>query len=138
MSSDLPCQGCQTPRATYWLSFLLNDSDSLKSSAYAPKFQLWSDSATKKRWIYLPPGSQIDTSDMDFWKFPVGTKVWKEFSAVGREGYKAGRLRFLRGLDPARLFFTEPYQPRAAVAKANIAWEIRALTEKPELVLVAV
>jgi len=47
---------------------------------YKPRFELWSDSATKRRWIYLPPGTQIDTSDMDYWKFPVGTKIWKEFT----------------------------------------------------------
>lgn len=48
--------------------------------AYTPRWQLWSDGATKKRWIYLPPGTQIDTSDMDYWQFPVGTKIWKEFT----------------------------------------------------------
>jgi len=48
--------------------------------AYEPRFPLWDDSATKRRWIYLPPGTKIDTSDMDHWVFPVGTKVWKEFS----------------------------------------------------------
>jgi len=51
--------------------------------AYAPQFQLWSDGATKQRWIYLPPGTQIDTSNMDFWQFPVGTKLWKEFVRDG-------------------------------------------------------
>lgn len=48
--------------------------------AYKPRWELWSDSATKRRWIYLPPGTQIDTSDMDHWQFPVGTKLWKEFT----------------------------------------------------------
>jgi len=47
---------------------------------YEPRFELWSDSATKRRWIYLPPGTKIDTSDPDFWQFPVGTKLWKEFT----------------------------------------------------------
>jgi hypothetical protein len=47
--------------------------------AYTPAFILWSDGAQKSRWIYLPPGTQIDTSNMDDWTFPVGTKVWKEF-----------------------------------------------------------
>lgn len=47
---------------------------------YAPSFELWSDSATKKRWIALPAGSKIDTTDMDYWSFPVGTKLWKEFT----------------------------------------------------------
>jgi hypothetical protein len=50
---------------------------------YAPQYTLWSDGATKKRWIYLPPGTQIDTSDMNYWKFPVGTKLWKEFTRDG-------------------------------------------------------
>src|ERR1019366_5145150 len=34
----------------------------------------------KTRWIYLPPGQKIDTTDMDEWTFPVGTKIFKEFS----------------------------------------------------------
>ncbi|MGE0545642.1 MAG: hypothetical protein AB7O24_09845 [Kofleriaceae bacterium] len=48
--------------------------------AYQPRFQLWSDTASKRRWMWLPPGTQIDTSNMDFWVFPVGTKFWKEFT----------------------------------------------------------
>jgi mono/diheme cytochrome c family protein len=44
---------------------------------------LWSDGASKRRWIALPPGTKIDTTDPDFWIFPVGTKLWKEFSKDG-------------------------------------------------------
>jgi hypothetical protein len=51
--------------------------------SYRPRFELWSDGATKQRWAYLPPGAQIDTSDMDAWQFPKGTKLWKEFSSKG-------------------------------------------------------
>lgn len=51
--------------------------------AYTPQYALWSDGATKKRWIYLPPGTQVDTSNMNFWKFPIGTKFWKEFTRDG-------------------------------------------------------
>lgn len=51
--------------------------------AFAPQFKLWTDGAEKRRWIYLPPGSQIDTSNMDSWVFPPGTKLWKEFSRDG-------------------------------------------------------
>ena len=50
---------------------------------YVPAYALWSDGATKRRWISLPPGTQIDTSDMNYWKFPVGTKLWKEFTRAG-------------------------------------------------------
>ncbi len=52
--------------------------------AYAPAFPLWSDGAEKARFVALPPGTQIDTSDMDQWQFPVGTKFWKQFSFGGR------------------------------------------------------
>jgi hypothetical protein len=51
--------------------------------SFRPRFQLWSDGATKRRFIWLPPGAQIDTSDMDSWQFPVGTKLWKEFTRDG-------------------------------------------------------
>ncbi|MEO9142743.1 MAG: hypothetical protein ABI332_10740, partial [Polyangiaceae bacterium] len=51
---------------------------------YKPGAVLWSDGAEKQRWIYLPPGTKIDTSDMDQWRFPVGTKLWKEFAFGGK------------------------------------------------------
>src|SRR5450432_1007639 len=47
---------------------------------YTPQFALWADTASKRRWYKLPPGTQIDTTDMDHWVFPVGTKFWKEFT----------------------------------------------------------
>lgn len=47
---------------------------------YAPKYVLWSDGSTKERYIYLPECERIDTSDMDNWDFPVGTRVFKTFS----------------------------------------------------------
>jgi hypothetical protein len=50
---------------------------------FAPRWQLWSDDAAKRRWIWLPPGTQIDTSDMNYWVFPEGTKLWKEFARGG-------------------------------------------------------
>ncbi len=48
--------------------------------AYTPALVFWSDGAIKSRWLYLPPGTTIDTTDMDNWVFPVGTKVWKQFA----------------------------------------------------------
>jgi hypothetical protein len=51
---------------------------------YDPGLKLWSDGAVKRRWIRLPPGTQIDSTDMDNWVFPVGTKIWKEFNLGGQ------------------------------------------------------
>lgn len=47
---------------------------------YAPQYPLWTDGAAKRRWIFLPPGTAIDARDPDAWTFPIGTKLWKEFS----------------------------------------------------------
>ena len=52
--------------------------------AFSPQYPLWTDGATKRRWISLPAGSAIDASDPDAWIFPVGTRLWKEFSFAGR------------------------------------------------------
>lgn len=52
--------------------------------AYAPAFEFWADGAEKSRWLFLPAGTAIDTSDVDHWVFPVGTKAWKELRANGR------------------------------------------------------
>ena len=46
---------------------------------FTPNYQLWSDGANKSRWIYLPKGKKIDSSDPDQWVFPVGTQFFKEF-----------------------------------------------------------
>src|SRR5262245_37473351 len=31
---------------------------------FEPRWMLWSDAAVKRRWIWLPPGTKINTSDM--------------------------------------------------------------------------
>ncbi|MFT4626471.1 MAG: mono/diheme cytochrome c family protein [Myxococcota bacterium] len=49
---------------------------------YAPAHTLWSDAATKRRWIRLPEGAQIDVTNPDYWDFPVDTRIWKEFTAT--------------------------------------------------------
>src|SRR4051812_10459345 len=36
---------------------------------YTPRFSLWSDGSEKQRWLLLPEGAQIDTSNMDDWAF---------------------------------------------------------------------
>ncbi|NCN27852.1 hypothetical protein GW915_09780 [bacterium] len=52
--------------------------------AYSPRYPLWSDGALKERWVYLPPGAQINTKDPNHWEFPVGTVFWKQFSLDGK------------------------------------------------------
>ncbi len=51
---------------------------------FAPQYPLWTDGASKRRFIYLPPGTAIDATDPDAWVFPPGTKLWKEFAFDGR------------------------------------------------------
>lgn len=52
--------------------------------SFEPRFALWSDGAAKRRWIALPRGKAVDASRPDAWRFPAGTRLWKEFSVDGR------------------------------------------------------
>jgi hypothetical protein len=46
---------------------------------FSPQYPLWSDGATKSRWLHIPKGRFISASNPDVWNFPVGTRLWKEF-----------------------------------------------------------
>lgn len=78
---DLP----QELRCTGFYSDWASKTISADARPYTPGIEFWSDGAAKKRFIYLPPSTQIDTTDMDQWVFPVGTKVWKEFRIGGKQ-----------------------------------------------------
>jgi hypothetical protein len=75
LPADLACTG------------LFADRESGKLAAgvqgFTPAYTLWSDSAGKSRFVKLPPGEKIDTSDPSRWRFPLNTKFWKTFDANG-------------------------------------------------------
>jgi hypothetical protein len=56
-----------------------------RNRPYSPQYPLWTDGATKARWVHLPAGARIDAREADGWTFPVGTTFWKEFSFAGRK-----------------------------------------------------
>src|SRR5690349_11109089 len=74
-----------------WLSQtgLYSDPATLKIDSrnrnFSPQYPLWSDGATKRRWVRLPVGSKIDVADLGNWELPVGTRFWKEFSFNGKK-----------------------------------------------------
>jgi hypothetical protein len=89
--------GCQQPMlpdpasaSPFWLSAVGMYADIASKRlaadliAFEPAYPLWSDGAEKRRWLRLPAGTRIDSSDMDHWRFPVGSMVFKEFTLAGR------------------------------------------------------
>jgi hypothetical protein len=52
---------------------------------FSPQYPLWTDGATKQRWVWLPRGRTIDAKDAEAWRFPIGTRFWKQFSFGGRK-----------------------------------------------------
>jgi hypothetical protein len=67
---------------------------------FSPQYPLWSDNATKRRWVYLPPGATIDATDPNAWDLPVGTRFWKEFTFNRRKVetrmlWKASEVRWV-------------------------------------------
>lgn len=51
---------------------------------FSPQYPLWTDGASKRRWIRLPAGKAVDGAKPDAWSFPRGTRLWKEFAFAGR------------------------------------------------------
>jgi len=74
--TDVYCIGLYARRGT--------TTPSTSLLAYKPGVVLWSDGAEKQRYLALPAGTQIDTTEFDSWQFPVDTKAFKEFRVDGR------------------------------------------------------
>jgi len=51
---------------------------------FEPVHALWSDAADKARWLRLPKGTRIDSSEPDHWQFPVGSMLFKQFARDGK------------------------------------------------------
>ena len=100
-----PCADAGVPPSTLECTGLYADfatqTISPAAQPYSPAVPLWSDGAAKERWIELPPGTQIDVSNPNEWTFPVGTKLFKQFTVGGRRVetrlfQKAGANRWVR------------------------------------------
>jgi hypothetical protein len=78
--ATLACTGLYGPEGEHWYSKQPGDG----VEPYTPGAALWSDHMEKQRFIWLPPGTVIDTTDADGWRFPIGTKFWKEFAYQGK------------------------------------------------------
>jgi hypothetical protein len=98
----LACTGlygaCDLQSCNGWLTRTIAPD----AHAFDPGLHLWSDGADKSRWIYLPPNTRIDTTNLNEWLFPIGTKVWKEFRLLG----KRVETRFLWKVSPLYWFRT--------------------------------
>lgn len=46
--------------------------------AYAIRYPLWANGADTQRYLQVPAGAAIDTSDPDRWVFPDGTRIFKD------------------------------------------------------------
>jgi cytochrome c553 len=60
--------------------------------AFRPEYELWSDGAQKRRWAYVPKCERIGTEGINHWLFPVGTRMWKEFTIPGAGAGSATRV----------------------------------------------
>ena len=89
---------------------------------FEPKYPLWADGAVKQRYVYLPKCSTIDDSDMDHWKFPVGTRFWKTFTV----GQTVVETRMLHRFGPAPLDWVF----------ATYQWDVNAPTDPAQAKLV--
>ncbi len=82
------CKGASSPPQSIECTGLYADVATKRLAPglreYTPAVVLWADGNEKQRWIDLPPGTKIDATDPNEWIFPVGTKVFKQFSRGGK------------------------------------------------------
>ena len=89
---------------------------------FTPRYPLWSDGAQKRRFIYLPKCTRIDTSDMNHWKFPVGTRFWKEFTFSVNATPLRVETRFIHHYGPGAndwLFMAYQWDPNVTAPTAG-------------------
>ncbi len=87
---------------------------------FRPAHELWSDGAQKTRWVKLPPCGTVDTSDMDHWSVPAGTRLWKEFVVNGQRVETRLIARTSAGSATDQGFLFATYQWNAAQTEANL------------------
>ena len=66
---------------------------------YTPSYELWSDGAVKRRFVSLPAGTTVDVTAVDDFKYPIGTRFWKEFSVVTPAGPRLAETRLMQKVD---------------------------------------
>lgn len=83
-----PCADAGVPPSTLECAGLYSDFAnkviSPTARAYTPAIAFWSDGAEKERWIALPANTSIDATNPNEWVFPIGTKLFKQFTYGGR------------------------------------------------------
>lgn len=70
-----------------------------RAERYSPAQPLWSSGSEKDRYIVVPEGAAVDSSDGQAWSFPVGTLLLKTFSYPDAEqpsGLRVIETRVLR------------------------------------------
>lgn len=79
----------------------LSDLNSYSSRAvlYRPTYPLWTNGSIKQRFVVVPEGEAIDTSDRKAWQFPENTLFFKTFSYVdedAKDGLRPIETRVLK------------------------------------------
>jgi hypothetical protein len=87
---------------------------------YEPTYSLWSDGASKQRYLRLPAEAHIDNTDADHWQLPVGAVLFKEF----RSGVRLLETRVLArtGTGPRDYFFGA-FVWRDDGSDAELSWD---------------
>lgn len=76
-----------------------------QARTFEPRYPLWTDGLHKRRWVLLAEGKQVDTRDMNEWRFPVGTVFFKEFSTPEGRRLETRMIKKIRGNDEEKWLF---------------------------------
>jgi len=86
---------------------------------YTPTYELWSDGALKRRFVSLPSGTAVDVTAVDDFKYPVGTRFWKEFSVVTPAGPRLAETRLMQKVDGGWMYTSYVWSEDQSTAVQN-------------------
>jgi hypothetical protein len=86
---------------------------------YAPAYELWSDGAVKQRWVSLPAGATVDVTNADDFRYPLGTRFWKEFRVPSPSGPRLGETRLMQKVDGGWMYTTYVWSEDGSNAVQN-------------------
>jgi hypothetical protein len=86
---------------------------------YTPAYELWSDGAVKRRFVSLPPGTLVDVTAVDDFKYAIGTRFWKEFSVVTAAGPRLAETRLMQKVDGGWMYTSYVWSEDQSTAVQN-------------------
>ena len=77
---------------------------------YFIRSPLWTDGASKRRWLFVPQSAALTVDDTGHLEFPTGSLIFKEFGFEFDDGHRPVEMRVMRRNTSTWSFFTYRFE----------------------------